>query len=125
MKSINTFNTRAEIDINGKKYIYFDLNILAEFFNFNLTSIPNSIKILLENLIRSEDGESVTHEMISSMCENIGSNQATFEIAFSPTRVLMQDFLPKFAVMTCFTTVNEPLLDVCNNALSLESYLCS
>ena len=40
-------------------------------------------------------------------------------------RVLMQDFLQKFAAMTCFTTVNEPLLDVCNNALSLESYLCS
>jgi len=32
---------------------------------------------------------------------------------------------PKSAVMTCFTTVNAPLLDVCNNALSLESYLCS
>ena len=58
MKSINTFKTCSEIHINGKKYIYFDLNKLAKFFNFNLLSIPNSIKILLENLIRNEDGES-------------------------------------------------------------------
>lgn len=92
MKSINTFKTRSNIVINGNKYIYFDLNILADFFNFNLASIPNSIKVLLENLIRSEDGESVTHEMITAICTNIESNQEIFEIAFSPTRVLMQDF---------------------------------
>jgi len=92
MNSINTFKTRSEIDINGKKYIYFDLNILAELFNFNLELIPNSIKVLLENLIRSEDGESVTHEMIKALCSNIGSNQETLEIAFFPARVLMQDF---------------------------------
>ena len=92
MKSINTFKTRSKIDINGNIYIYFDLNILAELFNFNLESIPNSIKILLENLIRNEDGDSVTHEMITDICLNIGNNQQTFEIAFSPTRVLMQDF---------------------------------
>jgi aconitate hydratase len=92
MQSRDTFKTRSEININGTIYVYFDLNILAKFFNFNLASIPNSIKILLENLIRSEDGESVTHEMIAAICENIGSSQETFEISFSPTRVLMQDF---------------------------------
>ena len=92
MKSINTFKTRSEIDINGKKYKYFDLNILAELFNFDLTLIPSSIKILLENLIRNEDGESITHEMITAFCLSIGSSQETFEIAFFPTRVLMQDF---------------------------------
>ena len=58
MKSINTFKTKSNIIINGKKYVYFDLNILANYFNFNLSSIPNSKKILLENLIRKEDGES-------------------------------------------------------------------
>ena len=41
-------------------YKYFDLNILAESYNFKLSKIPNSIKILLENLVRNEDGESVT-----------------------------------------------------------------
>jgi aconitate hydratase len=93
MKSIDTFKTCSEIKINGKKYIYFDLNILANFFNFNLLSIPNSIKILLENLIRNEDGETVTHEMISDLCLQIEKKgKKSFEIAFFPTRVLMQDF---------------------------------
>ena len=57
MKTINTFKTRSEIIINNKKYTYFDLNILANHFNFNLSLIPNCIKVLLENLIRNEDGE--------------------------------------------------------------------
>ena len=92
MKSINTFNTKTEIEINGAKYIYFDLNKLASYFNFDLLLIPNSIKILLENLIRNEDGESVTYEMISSLCNNINDKNESFEIAFFPTRVLMQDF---------------------------------
>ena len=65
MKSKNTFKTRSILEINGQKYVYFDLNILANYFSFNLNNIPNSIKILLENLIRNEDGESINHEMIS------------------------------------------------------------
>ena len=92
MKSIDTFKTKSEIIINKKKYVYFDLNILAKHFNFKLQSIPNSIKILLENLIRKEDGESITHKMISLFCSNLNNKDQSFEIAFSPTRVLMQDF---------------------------------
>ncbi len=92
MKSINTFKTRLEIEIHGKKYVYFDLNLLAKHFNFKLSSIPNSKKILLENLIRNEDGESITSEMIRSLCSQLSHKDQSFEIAFSPTRVLMQDF---------------------------------
>ena len=92
MKSKNTFKTRSILEINGQKYVYFDLNILANYFGFNLNNIPNSIKILLENLIRNEDGESINHEMISSVCTKIAKKELSSEIAFFPTRVLMQDF---------------------------------
>ena len=92
MKSKNTFKTRSILEINGQKYVYFDLNILANYFGFNLNNIPNSIKILLENLIRNEDGESINHEMISSLCTKIEKKESSSEIAFFPTRVLMQDF---------------------------------
>ena len=92
MKSINTFKTLLEIEIHGKKYVYFDLNILAKHFDFELSSIPNSIKILLENLIRNEDGETITPKMIGSLCSQLNNKDQSFEIAFSPTRVLMQDF---------------------------------
>ena len=61
-------------------------------YGFDLSKIPNSIKIILENLIRNEDGESVTREMISNLCEKINVSKDNLEISFSPTRVLMQDF---------------------------------
>ena len=92
MKSINTFKSKLEIEIQGKKYVYFDLNLLAKHFNFELSSIPNSTKVLLENLIRNEDGDFITSEMIRSFCSQIHNKDKSFEIAFSPTRVLMQDF---------------------------------
>ncbi len=92
MKSLDTFKTKSKIEINGKKYVFFDLNLLARHFNFNLALVPNSIKILLENLIRNEDGEAVTSKMIKHLCQNIFNKDKLIEISFSPTRVLMQDF---------------------------------
>ncbi len=92
MKSLNSFNTLRNITIDNKDYNYFDLNILASLFDFDLSKTPNSIKILLENLIRNEDGETVTKEMISNLFKKINSEKENFEISFSPTRVLMQDF---------------------------------
>ena len=92
MTFIDTYKTFSKIDINGKKYIYFDLNKLANHFKFNLSLLPFSIKILLENLIRNEDGKLITADMINSLCSQLTNKDKSFEIAFSPTRVLMQDF---------------------------------
>ncbi len=92
MKSLNSFNTCKNITIDNKSYKYFDLNVLADTYAFKLSKIPNSIKIILENLIRNEDGESVTKDMISNLCKNINESKDNYEISFSPTRVLMQDF---------------------------------
>ena len=92
MRSLNSFNTKKQITIDDKAYCYFDLNVLANTYGFDLSKIPNSIKILLENLIRNEDGESVTKVMISNLCKEINESKDNFEISFSPTRVLMQDF---------------------------------
>ena len=71
MISLNSFDTLKQITIDDKIYHYFDLNVLSSNYGFNLLKIPNSIKILLENLIRNEDGESVTKDMISNLCEKI------------------------------------------------------
>ena len=92
MRSLNSFNTKKQIIIDDKAYYYFDLNVLANTYKFDLSKVPNSIKILLENLIRNEDGESVTKVMISNLCKKINESKDNFEISFSPTRVLMQDF---------------------------------
>ena len=86
MKSLNSFNSQKKITVDDKIYHYFDLNILASTYGFDLSKIPNSKKILLENLIRNEDGESVTKDMISNLCQKINKSRDNFEISLAACR---------------------------------------
>jgi len=95
MKNLNTFNTEDIIEINNQKFKYFDLNKAAEYFDINLIKTPISIKIIIENLLRNEDGENITKDMIAkvfSSLKQVSKKEEKIEIAFFPTRVLMQDF---------------------------------
>ncbi len=94
MKNLNSFNSEQNIEINGEIYKYFDLKIVADNFNVSLSKIPISIKVILENLLRNEDGETVNKEMITSIFKSLDNKTKNngLEIAFFPTRVLMQDF---------------------------------
>ncbi len=92
MTSLNSFNTCKNITINKKNYKYFDLQTLSDIYGFELSKVPNSLKIIIENLIRNEDGEAVSREMIDNLCTKITKPKENFEISFTPTRVLMQDF---------------------------------
>ena len=67
MKSKNSFNSEQILAIDNKIYKYFDLNKVAQQYNLNLLKVPISLKILLENLLRNEDGESINKDMISSV----------------------------------------------------------
>ena len=95
MKNINSFNSESIIEINDEKFKYFDLNKVAEYFDIDLNKIPISIKIIIENLLRNEDGENISKEMISNLIPYLkekNKKDEKIEIAFFPTRVLMQDF---------------------------------
>ncbi len=95
MKNLNSFKSEDIIEINNERFKYFDLNKAAEYFEINLSKIPISIKIIIENLLRNEDGENVTKDMISKVfysLKQINKKDEKIEIAFFPTRVLMQDF---------------------------------
>ena len=95
MKNINSFNSEGVIEINNQKFKYFDLNKAAEYFKIDLSKTPISIKIIIENLLRNEDGENINKDMISkafNSLNQINKNDEKIEIAFFPTRVLMQDF---------------------------------
>ena len=93
MKNINSFNSERNLVIDDKNYKYFDLKIVTDHLNLDIKTIPISIKIILENLIRNEDGENITKSMILSVLESLkNKNTKNLEIAFFPTRVLMQDF---------------------------------
>ena len=95
MKNINSFKSEDTIEINHKKFKYFDLNKAAEYFRIDISKTPISIKIIIENLLRNEDGENITKDMITKVFSSLkqtNKSREKIEISFFPTRVLMQDF---------------------------------
>ncbi|MBA3676719.1 MAG: aconitate hydratase AcnA [Sphingosinicella sp.] len=88
----NALNTRAVLQVGGKSYAYYSLAKAAETLG-DISRLPFSMKVLLENLIRFEDEKTVTRGDIQALVdwqENKGSVQR--EIQYRPARVLMQDF---------------------------------
>ncbi|HLX78387.1 MAG TPA: aconitase family protein, partial [Acidimicrobiales bacterium] len=84
---LNSFGTEGEVDVGGRRYSINRLGRLPS--DFGVERLPFSLKILLENLLRREDGINVTHDDIAAVAAGSGSGR---EIAFSPARILLQDF---------------------------------
>ncbi|TPW30970.1 aconitate hydratase AcnA [Martelella alba] len=92
-KSIDSFNCRSTLSVDGKEYVYYSLPKAEENGLAGVSKLPFSMKVLLENLLRNEDGRSVTKadiEAVAAWLSDKGSAGA--EIAYRPARVLMQDF---------------------------------
>ena len=87
--SLDAFAARAPLDVGGRRYQYFSLPRAADNGAGDVARLPVSLKVLLENLLRSEDGVSVTADDIAALAGNAGTGR---EIAYRPARVLMQDF---------------------------------
>lgn len=87
----DSYNTRSELNINGKTFHYFSLSKLAEKFP-KVHQLPFSLKILLENQLRNEDGETTTKKDIDAFADWLEKKHSSHEIAYRPARVLMQDF---------------------------------
>ena len=86
----DSFATRETLSVNGQSYTIFSLNKLAQ--QFNISKLPYSMKILLENLLRCEDGVSVTKDSIQAVAQWQAKQEPETEIAFMPARVVLQDF---------------------------------
>jgi aconitate hydratase len=86
----NSFGAAAKLRAGDKEYDYFRLASLAERGLGAVDRLPFSIKILLENLLRNEDGKRVSAEDVEAVARGEGAN--TKEISFMPARVLLQDF---------------------------------
>jgi aconitate hydratase len=86
----DTFNVRDSLELNGQRYAYASLARLGE--RFDLKRLPYSMKILLENLLRHEDGLNVTSKEIEAVAQWDAKAEPDTEIAFMPARVLLQDF---------------------------------
>lgn len=90
-KSKNSFKTLSTLTVAGRKYSYFAINGGELAAYGHIASLPMSIKVLLENLLRHEDGFSCDREDIEVLVGSAGKGSEQ-EIAYHPARVLMQDF---------------------------------
>jgi aconitate hydratase len=87
----NSFNTLSTLDVNGEEYSYFSLDKLAAQDLSAIHRLPYSLKILLENILRFERGGDDAAGDIKAFAEWVETRSSEREIAFRPTRVLMQD----------------------------------
>ena len=88
---LNSFNTRQQLDVAGSVYEYYSLGEYAR-SRSEVGRLPLTLKVLLENLLRNEDGDTVTSDDISAVVDWLDKRTSDHEIAFRPARVLMQDF---------------------------------
>lgn len=92
ISSLNSFKSKQVLEVNGKQYTYFSL-IEAEKNGLpGISRLPNSLKVVLENLLRNEDDKTVTRDDILAFVTWLEEKTSTHEIAYRPARVLMQDF---------------------------------
>ena len=90
-RSIDTFKSRRTLTAGGKTYVYFSLAAAEQNGLKGVSRLPYSLKILLENLLRHEDGNTVTANDIRAVVGWLDKKSSDREIAFRPARVLMQD----------------------------------
>ena len=92
MVSKNSFGARARLDVDGRTYTIFRLDALGKVSGSTSDRLPFSLKILLENLLRNEDGGFVKRDDIEAMARWDVKSRVEREIAFRTARVLLQDF---------------------------------
>lgn len=92
MPGQDTLNTKRPLTVNGATYQYYSLPEADKTGLGDSTRLPFSLKILLENLLRFEDGQTVTTDDIKAIYQWLKDRHSVREIAYRPARVLMQDF---------------------------------
>ncbi len=83
---------KKSLNVNGKNYAYFSIKEAKTLGLGNVDKLPKSLKVLLENLLRNENGTSVTWADIEALNKWADSKKSDHEIAYHPARVVMQDF---------------------------------
>src|SRR4051812_43072973 len=92
MKNLNSFKTATSGKAGDKSYRYHSLKAFAKASGTDLAKLPFSLKILLENLLRHEDGVTVKKQDVEALARWDAKSAPDTEIQFMPARVLLQDF---------------------------------
>ena len=88
----DSLKTRRTLKVGGKSYDYYSLEAAAEALGADISRLPFSLKVLLENLLRFEDGRSVTVDDVKALVAWLEAQRSSAEVAYRPARVLLQDF---------------------------------
>src|SRR5271165_6910049 len=88
--SANSFGSKSTLEVGGRTYEIFRIDALQT--SHDVARLPFSLKILLENLLRNEDGEAIRAADIEALAKWNAKAEPSDEIAFTPARVVMQDF---------------------------------
>ena len=104
--SKNSFNSKTNLSAAGETYEIFDITTLE-----GSQTLPFSLKILLENLLRTEDGANITAEQIRALAQWNPDSEPDTEIQFTPARVIMQDFTGVPCIVD-LATMREAIVDL-------------
>ncbi|HMG00564.1 MAG TPA: aconitate hydratase, partial [Gemmatimonadaceae bacterium] len=88
----NSFGSRSTLDVAGRQYTIFRLDSLSQLGGGNADRLPFSLKVLLDNLLRNEDGKFVKADDVRALATWDLKGKVEKEIAFRTARVLLQDF---------------------------------
>ncbi len=88
----DTLKARRTLEAGGKSYDYYSLSAVSDAGYGDISRLPFSLKVLLENLLRYEDGRSVTVADIEKAAKWVDTQKSDLEIAYRPARILLQDF---------------------------------
>src|SRR3981081_276067 len=92
MTSLDSFKCARSLKFGSKTYAYYSLPVAEKNGLKGISRLPFSMKVLLENLLRNEDGRTVSKEDIQACAQWLKTKTSEREIAFRPARVLLQDF---------------------------------
>jgi len=91
-KSLDSFKSLKKLSVGPKQFSYFDLKEAEKNGLDGVSKLPKSLMVLLENLLRKEDGVAVKKDQITAIKEWLKTKKSETEIAYTPARVLMQDY---------------------------------
>src|ERR1700712_3607975 len=118
MASTDSFGAKGTLDVDGKSYEIYRLSSV-EGDGLDVASLPFSLKVLLENLLRTEDGQDITEDSIRQIAAWDPEAEPDKEIQFTPARVIMQDFTGVPCIVD-LATMREAMADLGGDATKIN-----
>jgi len=116
---MNRFGSKGMIEVEGKRYSIFRLKKLEEEGIANISRLPFSIRVLAENLLRNMDGSTITEDDVREIANWRGKYEELREIAYYPSRVILQDFTGVPCVVD-LAAMRDAMAEICGDPMKIN-----